>query len=233
LIFRLLEDTLKNDHILNYDLIISKHPQYAAFLKFWNPDYCKEYPDSIDFIITLGGDGTILYTAWLFQNSPVPPVLPFHLGSLGFLTAFNISKMKETLDMVLDPLDDRLTVSLRMRLSCSVHRSPLLHKLTKSTTDVILDNGLEYKLPRPKLSTTDVIPDNGLEYKPSICQNLKKCNQQVTEHFQILNDVVIDRGQSSFLSQLELYVDNKHLTSVQADGLVVSTPTGSTAYSVF
>jgi NAD+ kinase len=34
------------------------------------------------------------------------------------------------------------------------------------------------------------------------------------------------------MSQLEVFGDDKHLTTVQADGLVVSTPTGSTAYSV-
>jgi NAD kinase len=216
LIFRLLEDTLKHDNILSYDLLISKNPAYAAYLKFWNADYCKENPESIDFIISLGGDGTILSTAWLFQNSPVPPILPFHLGSLGFLTAFSISQMKETLDMVLDPLDQTLNVSLRMRLSCSVHRSSLsMHGLTKSTTDIIIDNGQEYKLPL------------SIKLKKGV-----ELDSPISEHYLILNDVVIDRGQSSFLSQLELYVDDKHLTTVQADGLVISTPTGSTAYSV-
>ena len=34
------------------------------------------------------------------------------------------------------------------------------------------------------------------------------------------------------MSLLELFGDNNHLTTVQADGLVIATPTGSTAYSV-
>mmetsp|Transcript_8266 Transcript_8266/g.17049 ORF Transcript_8266/g.17049 Transcript_8266/m.17049 type:complete len:442 (+) Transcript_8266:137-1462(+) len=58
-----------------------------------------------------------------------------------------------------------------------------------------------------------------------------------TEGFHILNELVIDRGPSSFLSMIECYeltLNNelRLLTKVQADGLIVSTATGSTAYSV-
>ena len=55
---------------------------------------------------------------------------------------------------------------------------------------------------------------------------------QLTEEFHILSDLVVDRGPSAYMSQLELFVDDVHLTTSQADGLVISTPTGSTAYSV-
>jgi NAD+ kinase len=49
---------------------------------------------------------------------------------------------------------------------------------------------------------------------------------------QVLNEIVIDRGPSPWVSNLELYDDDKLLTIVQADGLILSTPTGSTAYSL-
>lgn len=52
------------------------------------------------------------------------------------------------------------------------------------------------------------------------------------EKYQVINDLVIDRGPSPYMSLLELFGDDKHLTTVQADGLAISTPTGSTAYSV-
>jgi len=45
-------------------------------------------------------------------------------------------------------------------------------------------------------------------------------------------ELVIDRGPSPYVSNLELYGDNDLLTVVQADGCIFSTPTGSTAYSL-
>jgi hypothetical protein len=52
------------------------------------------------------------------------------------------------------------------------------------------------------------------------------------EQYEVINELVVDRGPSPYVSQLELFGNNKHLTTVQADGLAISTPTGSTAYSV-
>ncbi|CAN6612851.1 ATP-NADH kinase Yef1p [Trichomonascus vanleenenianus] len=49
---------------------------------------------------------------------------------------------------------------------------------------------------------------------------------------QVVNDIVIDRGPNPWLSMLELYGNDSLLTVVQADGLILSTPTGSTAYSL-
>ena len=48
----------------------------------------------------------------------------------------------------------------------------------------------------------------------------------------VLNEVVIDRGPSPYLSNIDLYLDGKLITSVQGDGLIISTPTGKTIHWV-
>jgi NAD+ kinase len=54
---------------------------------------------------------------------------------------------------------------------------------------------------------------------------------EVNEHT-VLNDAVITRGNIRRLVEIETHVDKKYLTTYKADGLIISTPTGSTAYSL-
>ena len=60
---------------------------------------------------------------------------------------------------------------------------------------------------------------------------LHRGGQRVAEHL-ALNDVVVSRGALSRLITFDLLVDGRHTTTYNGDGVVVSTPTGSTAHSL-
>ena len=166
--------------------LVAKDPRFSSMLKYWTPDLCWESPEKFDLVVTLGGDGTVLFTSWLFQRI-VPPILSFALGSLGFLTTFEFERFRSNLDQAMG--EKGMLVNLRMRFTCTVFRRD-----------------------RTKGAEPDAMEER--------------------EQFEVLNELVIDRGPSPYVSNLELYGDNELLTVVQADGCIFSTPTGSTAYSL-
>lgn len=177
---------LRNSKRFDAPGLLQKDPMFAQMLHFWTPDLCWTSPDKFDLVLTLGGDGTVLFTSWLFQRV-VPPVLCFSLGSLGFLTNFEFSDYKSQLNAVMGEVGMR--VNLRMRFTCTVYRKD-----------------------RSKGAEVGAVEEG--------------------EQFEVLNELVIDRGPSPYVSNLELYADDELLTVVQADGCIFSTPTGSTAYSL-
>jgi NAD+ kinase len=55
--------------------------------------------EHVDFVVCLGGDGVILHASSLFKHH-IPPVVSFHLGSMGFLTNHNFKEFKQELRQV-------------------------------------------------------------------------------------------------------------------------------------
>ncbi|XP_025067373.1 NAD kinase isoform X3 [Alligator sinensis] len=164
--------------------------------------FSEDYDDisnQIDFIICLGGDGTLLYASSLFQGS-VPPVMAFHLGSLGFLTPFNFENFQSQVTQV---IEGNAALVLRSRLKVRVVKE---HREKK-----VIQNGIE---------------ENGM-----VPTSLEKEVVKQIMQYQVLNEVVVDRGPSSYLSNVDVYLDGHLITTVQGDGVIVSTPTGSTAYA--
>ncbi|XP_055921259.1 NAD kinase-like isoform X3 [Eupeodes corollae] len=171
--------------------------------------------DRIDFIVCLGGDGTLLYASLLFQQS-VPPVMAFHLGSLGFLTPFQFDNFQE---QVTNVLEGHAALTLRSRLRCVIFRKSERHQ-KDSTSEQNHYNNIS-----SGVTATNETIDNSI-HLPNAVSNKASTN------ILVLNEVVIDRGPSPYLSNIDLFLDGKYITSVQGDGLIVSTPTGSTAYAV-
>ncbi|KAK8241870.1 ATP-NAD kinase-like domain-containing protein [Phyllosticta capitalensis] len=132
----------------------------------------------------------------------VPPVLAFSLGSLGFLTKFDYEKYPETLSRA---FREGITVSLRLRFEATVMRSQRRKDAhcTKDLVEELIGEEME----------------DAHTHKPDGTHN-------------ILNEVVVDRGPNPTLSSIEIFGDDEHFTSVQADGICIATPTGSTAYNL-
>ncbi|SCO33832.1 related to UTR1 (associated with ferric reductase activity) [Fusarium fujikuroi] len=180
-------------------------------LRYWDENMCRTRPHTFDFVISLGGDGTVLYASWLFQRI-VPPVLSFALGSLGFLTKFDFEDYQQTL---LTAFTKGVTVSLRLRFEGTVMRSQ----------------------PRKRAQLSQG-PEEDEEQSRDLVEELIG-EEREDEHthrpdgtFEILNEVVVDRGPNPTMSTTEIFGDDEHFTSVLADGICVSTPTGSTAYNL-
>eukprot|EP01137_Pigoraptor_chileana_P032968 Opistho-2@23186 len=285
-----VESTVLQEHVLILD------NDFAPTLKQLHPldEFCiRTISDEIDFIVCLGGDGTILYASSLFQHF-VPPVISFHMGSMGFLMPFDFKNYVKHLN---DVLDGHCHLTMRARLQCEIFRTSQscrgCHASTQAGEHIHLGQGgvglsgspgntawvphPKQQPPRGKQEQEELenerqqqqqkqqggVDINGervtrtrrysnplgalasqLSSSPSSTKTpagtviasgdgtFMTPNAHWTGTIQVMNEVVIDRGPSPYLGDLEVYCDGKLVTTVQGDGLIVGTPTGSTAYSV-
>lgn len=158
-----VENIFEHNEIFDAKSLVAEEPSREGRLKFWNTEAARKHPHAFDFVITLGGDGTVLYASWLFQRV-VPPVLSFALGSLGFLTKFDFEQYHETLTRA---FRDGVTISLRLRFEVTLMRSRSHMKATDQR---------------------DLIDELIGEERGDDRTHKPECT------FEILNDVVVDRG---------------------------------------
>jgi NAD+ kinase len=133
-----------------------------------------EIKGKVDYLISIGGDGSILDTVTLVRDSNIP-ILGINTGRLGFLS--NIS-MQE-IDLAIEALHSK---------KYKVDERALL-----------------------KVKTED--------------------NLFGETNF-ALNELTIHKKDSSSMITIHAYINNQYLNSYWADGLIIATPTGSTAYSL-
>jgi NAD+ kinase len=132
-------------------------------------------PRSVDWVVVLGGDGTLLGAARRVGRYGVP-LLGVNLGGLGFLTGIPFDRLYPVIEMM---IEGRLEEESRVMLETKVFRD-----------------------------------------RREVCR------------FQVLNDVVINKRTLARIIDLEVTLNNEFLTTFRADGLIISTPTGSTAYNL-
>ena len=133
----------------------------------------EDLPEGIDFLFSLGGDGTFLETVSLIRDRGIP-VLGVNIGRLGFLSYISQENMEESLESV---FSGKYDIEERMLLKVDV--------------------------PGIDLDGQDVA----------------------------LNEVRIYKSSGSLIT-IHVKVNNEFLSSYWADGLLLSTPTGSTAYNL-
>jgi NAD+ kinase len=170
----------------------------------------------VDFILCIGGDGTILYTASLFQEA-IPPMMSFHVGSLGFLTHFVYENYQQDIRRV---IEGNVSLTLRHRLQCVFK------------TDYEVVETVEDACPVSPPAQSDSM-NGGTTMLFNATPKLFSSTSADPDSVQlVMNELVVDRGPHPYLCNLELYCNGRFMTSVQGDGIIISTPTGSTAYSL-
>ena len=127
-----------------------------------------------DFLISIGGDGTLLKATTYVRNSNIP-IMGINTGRLGFISSIST-----------DQIDAAIT-------------------------DLYKEN---YKIDNRTL--LEVNTSNELFGKQNFA----------------LNEVAVTKKDTSSMIKVDAYIDNEFLNSYWADGLIVSTPTGSTGYSL-
>jgi len=132
-------------------------------------------PPGLDFIVVLGGDGTLLSVARHYAILGVP-ILGVNVGGLGFLTEVSLDELYPSMEQI---LAGRFEVEERMMLTARLWRQ-----------------------------------------------------DKVFWEERVLNDAVINKGALARIVELTTWIDGEYLTTYRADGLIVSTPTGSTAYTM-
>lgn len=132
----------------------------------------------IEFIITLGGDGTILRASQFAAKLNIP-ILPIHLGGLGIMSEIYLEQVSDAIKNI---------------------------KRKKYVIDarVMLEVGITTKTKKGKR-----------EIKKGLA----------------LNDIVIGKNEIARTIKLDAFLGEKLLANYVGDGLIISTPTGSTAYN--
>jgi NAD+ kinase len=158
----------------------------------------------LDLVVALGGDGTLLRAAGLCLEHEVP-VLGVNLGRLGFLTEVEPRDLTAALDAV---HAGRFTTERRMTLQVDTFHGASQEAGQQGAADGPAARAAHGGAAWGQAATA-AAPTTALA----------------------VNDVVLEKAARHRLAGVAVRIDGRLFGSYAADGLIVATPTGSTAYS--
>lgn len=132
-------------------------------------------PEDVDFMLVLGGDGTVLEAARETRKLHIP-LIGVNLGTLGYMTEIEIQNLEESLDRMMEGAYEQ---ECRMML-----------------------------------------------------KGVAEVNDGKTCEGWALNDIVISRRGPLQVVHFDVFVNGRFLNHYQADGVIITTPTGSTGYNL-
>ncbi|KAF2128630.1 NADH kinase-like protein POS5 [Dothidotthia symphoricarpi CBS 119687] len=168
--------------------------------------------DKTDLVCTLGGDGTLLRASSLFSHAEsVPPVLSFAMGTIGFLGEWKFSEYKRAFrSAYMSGSPSAYTPTSSYPNYADIRGKALGHH---RTARILLRNRLK----------VGVFHRDGTRLTSPHTGN---------KDTYALNEVTLHRGSSPHLKIIDVYIAHRFLTEAVADGMIISSPTGSTAYSL-
>lgn len=199
--------------------------------------------DKVDLTCTLGGDGTILHASSLFATARnVPPVLSFSMGTLGFLGEWKFAEHKRAFREVYMSGASAGYGSSLMEIEEKDRDSRDKEDGPTTTPQLSGWSSVRGKSMGPSRSSR-VLLRNRLKVSIHAADGTPVTHQDPSAHIMeadsgatpevyAMNEVLLHRGSTPHLSIINIYVGGRYLTEAVADGLLISTPTGSTAYSL-
>jgi NADH kinase len=201
---------------------------FPIYSPFKSQTYGEAFHGKVDMVATFGGDGTILHASSLFAACDVvPPILSFSMGTLGFLGEWKFAEYKRAFREVYmsgagvgdrkDVLEDAIA-SEGLVNGVQTGWSSIRGKSMGATREAKV-------LIRSRLKV-------GVYDAEGNHLNGNGRAAHAGHDIHAMNEVIIHRGKDPHLAVVEVYVGGRFLTEAVADGMIISTPTGSTAYSL-
>lgn len=154
-----------------YEFICSEAGYKPSYFSLF--DRTDDVPDDVNFLVSIGGDGTFLESIMFLKNFDIP-VIGLNSGRLGFLANISREEISEALRVIIEG---------------------------------------QYELEKRSLLTIE-----------STTHALGKYNYA-------LNDVTIQKKDANMIT-IDIYLNGEFLNTYWTDGIILSTPTGSTAYNM-